>query len=151
MSITIEKCSKCVYCTGERALPCAVNPMQFPNAKECRDFEYVGLCKGKVNFQDILDRFFPIHLHPEVELFDREDNCSFYWGNYTVLCTPERATLYTYDCGVYLDEDYLFVEYPHPFVENEDFPDASGDMTDDMLADELVADMQPMYWGFSVD
>jgi hypothetical protein len=34
-------CRACSYYTGEACLPCAVNPMQYPNWGECRDYEAI--------------------------------------------------------------------------------------------------------------
>lgn len=152
--MTTQSCFNCVYATSMAYLPCTVNPGIFPDVQGiCRDFEVKSkLSESGVDIGAVLDKFFPRHLHASVYIIDRDYNCSFNWGNYTVLATPERADLYTYDCGVWLDEDQLFVEYPHPFEEDEDyeFPEASGDMTDDELA-EVVADIQPMHWSCWAD
>lgn len=32
-------CKACAYYTGEACLPCAVNPLQFPDWGDCRDYE----------------------------------------------------------------------------------------------------------------
>lgn len=39
VELPLKGCEACAYYSGEACLPCGVNPMQYPNWAECRDYE----------------------------------------------------------------------------------------------------------------